>query len=244
MTERAAIDAETLMAYADGELSPLEAKRVERAIAADPALQEQVDAHRKLRAMLANGFAPVLDAPVPDRLTALLAPSPVVRIDRARGGWRARAARVPMQRWGTGIAIAASLVIGVFVGQLGTGNAPVETRGGALIASGRLARALDTQLASVTAPAGAPRILVSFRDAQGTPCRAFADDRLTGIACHDAGGGWTLRETRGRVGAAPSTDYRQAGSADADLLADAQAMMAGDPLNAAAEAKAIEQRWR
>ena len=43
------IEPELLMAYADDALDPLTAKRVERAIAADPALAEEVARHRRLR---------------------------------------------------------------------------------------------------------------------------------------------------------------------------------------------------
>jgi hypothetical protein len=240
MTKRAEIDSETLMAYADGELSPIDAKRVERAIADDPKLKAQVDDHRRLRAMLANGFAAVAQAPVPDRLTRLLTPSPVAdlaaaRARRARGfGWR---------NWGTGIAIAASLVGGVLVGQrLDGNNAPVRARGDALVASAGLAQALDTQLASAQPAGGAVRMLVTFRDQSGTICRSFTGAALSGIACRD-GGDWRLRETRAGSAEA-STAYRQAGSGDARLMADAQAMMAGDPFDAAGEAQARARGWR
>lgn len=243
MTSKAEITIETLMAYADGELPPLEAKRVERAIAADPALARQVDDHRKLRAMLANGFAPVVEQPVPDRLTAMLrapASAPVIDLAQvrrsrasARGGWR---------RWGMPAAIAASLVIGIMVGErVDTG--PVSTRGGTLVASGALAQALDTQLASAQAGSGASlKMLVTFRNQQGAICRSFSGARLSGIACRD-GDAWQLRETRGGI-ARPATQFQQAGSADAALMADAQAMMAGDPLDAEAEAKAQAKGWR
>jgi hypothetical protein len=39
-------------------------------------------------------------------------------------------------------------------------------------------------------------------------------------------------------------DYRQAGSPAAELMADAQAMMAGEPLDSAAEAAVIELNLR
>ena len=57
------IDAQTLMAYADGELDPLAAKRVERAIAADPALAVEVEQHRALRARLIADYAPIAAEP-------------------------------------------------------------------------------------------------------------------------------------------------------------------------------------
>ena len=239
MTKKADIDAETLMAYADGELSLIEAKRVEKAIAADPALARQVEDHRKLRAMLANGFATIAEQPVPDRLAAMLKTSPVVDLASVRRN--RTVSRTGWQHWGTGVAVAASLVIGVMIGQRND-SGPVETRGGTLVASGTLANALDTQLASATPQEGAVRMLVTFRDQQGALCRSFSGAALSGIACRD-GSQWRLHETRGGAAGSP-TQYQQAGSADAALMADAQAMMAGDPLDAAAEVKARAGGWR
>jgi hypothetical protein len=52
-----------------------------------------------------------------------------------------------------------------------------------------------------------------------------------------------LRQTRSPENR-QTAEYRQAGSADAALLAEAQAMMAGDPLDAAAERRARDLGWR
>jgi anti-sigma factor RsiW len=225
------IDPETLMAYADGELDPLAAKRVERAIAADPMLADEVAQHRALRERLSAGFAPIAAAPVPDRLTSLLnqnvvpMPTPVP----AR----------PRSRWQAASALAACLLVGVFVGHQWQDGGPVAERNGRLYAGGDLSRALDTQLASA---AGEVRVPVSFRERSGAYCRVFTSSATDGIACRD-GSGWALRQTRAG-GRDAGTDYRQAGSGDAALMAEAQAMMAGEPLDADAEAKAREDGWR
>ena len=63
------IDPKMVAAYADGELGPEDMALLEAAMAADPALAEEVAAHRALRATLSAHFAPILDMPVPDRLT-------------------------------------------------------------------------------------------------------------------------------------------------------------------------------
>lgn len=228
------IDPELLMAYADGELSPLEAKRVERAIAADPALAEEVARHRALRARLSGHFAPVAAEPVPDRLTALLRSNsnvvalPVRKPARRIPGWT---------RWGG--AVAASLVLGLFIGQGLQAPGVVRTHGGQLYAAGTLAGALDQQLASNP---GAVQVPVSFRDTKGSYCRVFTSSATDGIACRDSQG-WALRQTRAGSNAAKS-DYAQAGSTDPALMAAAQEMMAGAPLDAGAEAKAKAKGWR
>lgn len=226
-------DDEMLMAYADGELDPLAAKRVERAIAADPSLAETVEAHRALRAQLGAAFAPVLDQPVPDRLTAML-DSNVVTFT---------AAAVPAaqpRRWLSGLAIAASLVVGLGLGaEWQRGGSPVATSGGTLVAVGPLARQLETQLASATSDT---RMLASFRDSSGKYCRVFAAPALDGIACKD-GGDWQLRQTRSS-GAKQDAAYRQAASGDAALMASAQDMMSGDPLDEVDEKRAVAAGWR
>ncbi|MGK6319135.1 anti-sigma factor family protein [Sphingomonas sp. DT-204] len=226
------IDPETLMAYADGELDPVAAMRVERAIAADPALAAEVAAHRRLRARIAGSFAPVAAAPVPERLALLLKPDNVVPLrPRAR-------ARFDL-RWAT--AIAASLVIGLLIGPMLRPGAPVQVGPAGLVASGDLARALDTQLAATQGDAPI-RVIASFRDSAGAICRTFAGRVTSGIACRE-GDGWVLRRTVSGA-AEVRTDYRQAGSSDPELMAMAQDMMAGAPLDAAQERAAHDRGWR
>jgi hypothetical protein len=222
-------DDEMLMAYADGELDPLAAKRVERAIAADPALAVKVAAQRALRARLGAAFAAVSDAPVPDRLAAILTSDVVPLLPRPLPA---------RQRWVQAAALAATLVLGIAVGNQMRAP-PVTIAGGGLMASGALARALDTQLAANT---GETHMLASFRDTSGAWCRVFTTPSLGGIACRERDD-WMIRRTRSPA-RRQATDYRQAGSADAALMAEAQAMMVGDPLDAAAERHVRDLGWR
>lgn len=225
---------ETLIAFADGELSEFERRRVEKAVAADPALASEVEAHKRLRERLAAHYAPVADSPVPPRLTALLEEK-VVPLDAAR---ERRSARFAPQHWA---AIAATLVLGLVVGGgLNRGDGPVTSSYGPLIASSSLDRALETQLAS-TQPASADiRIGLTFRTPNGEVCRTFDSQFFEGIACR-FGESWRLQHTTGKEGV-EGTTYRQA---SASALAEvAQTMMAGEPLNAARERAAKERGWR
>ena len=223
-------DDEMLMAYADGELDPITAKRVERAIADNAALADRVQAHRRLRVMVGGAFAGVAEEPVPDRLVSLVRGN-VVPFPTSR--------RTAV-RWPQAAAIAAALALGVGLGSQIGERGSVATQGGALVASGSLARALDVQLASAT---GETRVPVSFRDTRGRLCRVFDAPAADGIACRQ-GDAWTLVRTRSGEAPGVATEYRQAGSADAALLAEAQDLMAGDPLDAATEARAREAGWR
>lgn len=224
------IDRETLMAYADGECDALTARRVERAIAADPALAAEVEAQRALRARIAAAFAPVAEAPVPPRLSAPLASNVVPFPQRPKR-------RLPAA-WAS--AVAASLVVGLLLGRGIAPGGSVEAGPGGLVARGTLARALDTQPGG-DAPVGGVRMLASFRAEGGGYCRVFAGSATSGIACREDDG-WSLRRTAS--GRAEAGTYRQAGSADAALLAAAQDMMAGDPLDAKGEAQAIARGWK
>ncbi|RVT42003.1 anti-sigma factor [Sphingobium algorifonticola] len=227
------IDPETLMAYADGELDAVSAKRVEKAITAQPELAAQVAAHRALRATLADHFAPVVEAPLPDRLTALL-DDRVVPFQPAP-----RKATVFQVR--NLAAMAAALVMGLLLGQVVSlgGSATVGTRQGALVAQGDLAKTLDMQLASTQPADAATRIGLTFRDREGHVCRSFESPALSGIACR-AEDIWRLKRTIDGD-AREMQAYRQAGSAE--IIEAAQNMMAGAPMDAEAERKARQAGW-
>jgi hypothetical protein len=214
-----------LMAYADGELDPLNAKRVERAMAGDPALAQQVERHRALRKRISDSFAQV-----PDRLAALLK-SNVVDLP-------APGTRPILTRWRAAAALAACLVLGLMIG-MSVSRGPVSSGAGGLYASGSLAAALDNQIGGAD---GAVKVAVSFRDKQGAYCRVFSSSATDGIACRDTSG-WALRRTQ-QGSTTQRGDYAQAGSPDPDLMAAAQDMMAGEPLDAKAEAAARGSGWR
>ena len=219
-----------LAAFADGELDPARAAEVAAAVAADPVLEAEVRAHRALRARLGAHYAPILDAPLPDRLTAALQPKVV---DFAAAREKRRQTRgLPRWGWIAGPALAASLAFAIIVGR-GTGETYAE---------GQLRDALETQLVA-TQPVDAPnRILLSFRDEAGAYCRAYAGAGQSGIACRD-GRGWRIRVT-GQGAEAQESDYRMAGNQAAEVLAQAQEMAAGLALDADAEREARARGWR
>lgn len=230
------IDDEMLMAFVDGELDEVASARIERHAAEDPDLRRRIETQRRLRSRIAAHYAPVAEEPVPDRFRALLE-SEVVDLSTAR----------PKRRvwgWQNLAAIAASLVVGLFAGQSLTlgGEGPVTAEESGLIAQGDLARALDTQLASAPTTDERTRMGVSFVSTDGRMCRTFESTALTGLACHDDGR-WRLVLTA--PGQAPGEgEYRQAGSGSLIVLQAAQDMMAGDPLDAAAERRSRDSGWR
>jgi hypothetical protein len=234
-------DREMAAAYVDGELSGAELAAFERSMLEHPAVRAQVEAERALRNRLARHYAPAMDEPVPDRLRAMLAPEGEAQIIDFASEKAKR--RPDPRRWASFGAIAATLAVGMIAGQMiDLSGSPVSTRDGQLIAKAGLEKALDVQLASAQPTNAKVRIGVSFRDPAGAICRSFDSADLAGIACR-ADGKWQLRQTTAPDRKAP-TEYRQAGSGNATMMAAAQAMMTGEPLDANAERKAREAGWR
>lgn len=243
---------EEIMAYVDGEADEVVRQRVEAVALADEGIAAQIAAERRMRQQLRAHFGPVEKEPVPPAWEAMIRAAagpveaiPVVNLAEARARRDETARRSPPAPWRRawiGGAMAASLVLGLFLGAQRQGSTPVATTdGGVLIAQGNLANALDKQLASAQDDAGL-RMLATFRDAQGTVCRAFTGEQVSGIACHDDAR-WQVRHLLpGRPHA--QAQYRQAGTPDTDLMALAQEMAAGDPFDARQEAQARSRGWR
>jgi hypothetical protein len=249
---------EVLMAYVDGELPPEERARVEAAMQNDAEVARRVQQQQALRASLRSAFEGVLREPVPDRLLA------AARGESATGSGRgasisdfaaaaqarkdAREARVTRRwswpEWG---AMAASLVVGVIVAQFAMrspGGAPFTSQQGQLLAQGDLARTLSEQLASTQATGADTSVGISFRTKDGGYCRSFTmrSSSTAGLACRD-GDAWrvdVLARTDNSSG-----EYTQAGSAlPAAVLNAIEQRIDGEPLDAAAEARAKDSAWR
>lgn len=229
-------DRATIAAFVDGELDLVTAKRIERAMETEAGLAAAVGQERVLRSRLSAHFDPVLEEALPDRLTALLSGNVDDSLEQRRE--KLAAVRRPVfAQWG---AMAASLALGLMIGgtALNRGSGYVSDDGGQMVASGTLADALDTQLASTQGAKAEIRIGTSFAAKDGGYCRTFESASLDGIACNQ-GTGWQLRQTLSGDGA---SEFRQA---SAGALAEVAAeMMAGEPLDAAGEKAARAKGWR
>lgn len=215
------IDESMVIAWVDGELGAAEAARVGQAVAADPALSDLAEAHRAMRARFAAAFAPIADEPVTLPSAQMLSFA------------EARAKR--MRRLWVPSAIVASLVAGLFIGRVDQPTG-VRDRADALALAPPLTHALDTQASGAAGPV---RVALSFRARDGVYCRSFNAKHLDGVACR-TGDGWTLRYAA--PGSGQGGDYAQAGSDTARASAIA-AMIAGEPLDAAAERAARDRGW-
>jgi negative regulator of sigma E activity len=248
---------EMLAAYVDGELEGAERTRIEQAIAQDAQLAQRVAQQRALRDRLRGAYNGVLQEAVPQRLAQaakLGAPSgPAQVIDLAR-------VRAERTRRGNGLrqmkvrrySIAASLVVGLMAGvliqRLSAPSALTEFHDGALLARGALAHALNEQLASSASTAAAVRVGLTFRSRSGNYCRIFALSgarSLAGLACREQDQ-WQLLNLVGAEGpsAGGGQNLRMAASnLPPALLQAVNERISGEPLNAAAEAKARNNDW-
>lgn len=231
-----------LMAWIDGELDSKAAAEVAAAVAGDPLLAEQVEAQLALAARLKAGFAPILTEPVPSAISAATKPPIAEIIDFAASRAKRDVARIAVanrrpMKW---MAVAATLVIGLVVGRwTGLGVPPaIMEKGGVLVASGQLAKALDVQLASAQGD-GPNRIMLSFKARDGRYCRSWELPEQKGVACR-TGDTWRIAAT---VATTPGGNYRMA-AGDSALMASVDAMIAGEPLNADQERAAKTRGWR
>ncbi|MBA3487704.1 MAG: zf-HC2 domain-containing protein [Lysobacter sp.] len=240
------IDQNLLMAYVDGELPPAEAARVNAAIAADPALADAVARQRALRRLLQDAHAPLLEEPVPEALTRLL---------RGDGSATDKVVALkprPPQRWALPqwAAMAASLLLGVAVTYWALQQDAARLQdgaGGSLIAGADLARGLERQLAGAPDVSEPVAVGLTFRDNAGHYCRSFAIDGshlLAGLACRQEDGDWTVPVVM-EAPHASGAELRQAATAlPPAVLAEVEARMGGEPLDAAQERQARDSGWR
>ena len=253
-----AISDEMLFAYVDEELDAAGRAEVEAAMAADPALAQRVQQQRSLRTLLGAAYRPVLEEPVPPRLVAAAQAKPakarVLELASARDKRKTAAPSEPAandwswKHWG---GMAACLVVGVLAGYsswLATSFDNIATRGGQLVASGELARALSTQLAMSQATDAPVRIGLSFLSRDDEYCRSFtlAGGATGGLACR-RGDEWTLRiVSQDRSAPAPAGTLRQAASPvpPAVLKVVDEQMVPGGALDAAGEKLAMSKGWR
>ncbi|MEJ0061288.1 MAG: NepR family anti-sigma factor [Terricaulis sp.] len=240
---------DVLMAFADGELPAEEAERIEAMMRDDREMAARVTRFRSVRSALRAAYDSVAQEPIPDRLRALLhdveaaAPSapepsaaPIVHLSAERERRRFSAP--------TWAAIAAGLVVAVLAGRMSTPDSLFVGEAGHLHAGGQLTRVLDTRLASAPENANDDiRVGLTFRTAEGDVCRTFTgngdDGGVSGLACHEAND-WAIRI----AAATPASDgeYRQAG-AETVVMDMVDALIAGEPLDAAQEQAARDNHW-
>jgi len=239
------VEDEKFFAWLDGELSPEEAARVEAEVAADPRLSRLADEHRAMTSGLRHAFAQVEAAPVPERLRSSMGrDEKVASLAEMRA---LQAARKAPPVWTQMAALAATLAVGVFAGNVMSGmftvgpSSPIEAEAGRLVASAELENALYARLASAPVDSG-PRIGLTFRDKSGAICRTFEDRAASGLACRESGD-WRIRSLF-QAPEGQATDYRMASGPNPQLMEAVDAAIDGEPFDEVQEKAAAERGWK
>jgi hypothetical protein len=241
---------EILAAYIDGELEGAERARIEEALAQDAQLAQRVAQQRALRARLRGAYDGVLQAA---KFGAPSGPAQVIDLARVRAerSRRSNAQRqiTRMRRYSIAATLAVGLMAGLLIERLASPGALTELHDGALLARGSLARALDQQLAGGSAAGAQVRVGLTFRSRSGNYCRSFAlggSRPLAGLACREQER-WQLVNmvaAEGPAAAGNGQNMRMATSSlPPALLQAVNDHISGEPLNAAAEARARSNGW-
>ncbi|MEJ8403183.1 anti-sigma factor family protein [Xanthomonas oryzae] len=244
------IDESTLLAYADGALTPDQAGRVEAVLASDPQRAADVRQLQQVKARLRNGYASVLEEPIPAHLldAARQRPpaSPQTSVVTATAPIQAPATRQhARRRWTVPTSIAAALLIGLWLWQ----RQPPQPAPSALLteqghdASGTLALALDRQLSGEQQ--GKIRMGLSFRAHDGRYCRSFSlQSSHAGLACRQ-GERWRIEVVSPLQPQGNDSELRMASSTLPAALLDAiDARIDGQALDAEGERGARARHWR
>ena len=133
-------------------------------MATDPEIARRVARHKALRGRLRMAFDKILDEPPPQRLIDAARGVPAVRREGNVIPLRRKAPpRRAVPQW---MALAASLVLGVLIGQgllrVAGAPGPISAREGKLLANGVLAQALSEQLVSTQKEDQPVRIGIRF----------------------------------------------------------------------------------
>ena len=177
------IDDDTLMRYADGELSPDDARRVDEALKNDPDLRSRLAVFTNTAAMARSAFPIDEDEPLDPRLiAAITAPRRHQRL------WQ-----VAVPAMAASLALVVGLGVGTELGGNSSGlpNLDGETGFQQALATQRSGTTVETASGDVTP-------VLTFRDENGHYCREYQatveGGVLLGIACLD--GDWASDTVR------------------------------------------------
>jgi anti-sigma factor RsiW len=230
-----------IAAWVDGSLDEDDARRIEAAVASDPAAREIARQIEEMNRALRDAFAETLEEEPPATLKAAILAEP--------GKVAAFPVRQRQTWFPSAMAAGVALAVGLGAGATlfgGGAEAPQMTAAlGVGPAGPAVAAALET--APTGGGEGAVTPLASFRLADGRWCREFETaEAAAGLACRSGEGAWTVQ----MIAAAPeATDgsggYVPASGAFADAIGAAlDAMDAGPVLSPDEEAAAIADGWR
>lgn len=236
---------EMLMRAADGELTPDAAARLETDCADDPVLAGRREAMLGVTRRVREAYPAQVDPRDSDLARMIMGAG--VKAGGLGWGERVRAAFAPRRVVAWGAVAAACFVAGLLVSDLGRSGSSGTTfavADGGTIADAGLVRVLDRRLAGEGVDAHGRSVGLTFRDGEGRWCRTFRADgaSVAGLACR-ADDGWALEALAAAEGAGGEVRIA-ASNTPAPVLAAVDALIAGETLDAAREARARDGGWR
>lgn len=243
-------DYELLSRYLDQELPAAPARDLKQRLAAEPALQAAFARMQALQARMHDAYGDIGRQPVPSQIVALLQaqPSNVVSLP-LKPSLRSPLNPPRKRAMNWGFALAASLVVAVSATLVTRWDQQSAQPG----ADTLLSMALENSPSrgdgwEVLADGRNIRPVLSFQSTTGAWCREYLlrsnEASWHGVACR-GDGGWTTTVLASADAVATSADYRPAGAANPDEIADfIDRSAAGIALDADEEAAIISRAWQ
>jgi hypothetical protein len=260
MTEHTDSDSELLSSLMDGELAASEAEALERRLANEPLLAQQLAAMRRAEQKLRAAYAPLADEPLPADLVALLSDA-----DQDNAPADANVVPFPQAAPSRSFFVPSSIAAGIALA-VGIGIGLSLDRDGGLSETERLLAANvlispETELFAVleTSPSGATTTLdggveatprLSFQTAAGNYCReatvATRGRESALVGCREDAG-WALQaviQVSANSIAADIDGFRPASVPTSALDGVVDRLIEGAPLGTDAENAAIAAGWK
>lgn len=237
---------ETLSAFLDGELGPLEAAAVEAAIKADPALALRLKSLEAATRQFADAVRAIDGAPMPISVETLLK-------SKADNVVQFKKRRPEAPKWLVPAAMAATLAAIVVAGGI-LGRTPGVDAGAFAVAAGPvdprsvLHRALEQSPSAedYSARGGSVRLVATFRIAGGALCREFVavanSTAARAVACR-GDRRWTVK-IAAEDSSAAGGGYQPASGPAGAISAYVDGAIRGDALGPDEESALIKAGWK
>ncbi len=256
---------EELIAFMGGDMEEIRSAEIEAAINADPALADRAEALAERMhgsgeqdELVRAAFSPILDAPIPEAITAAVDIEPKGAEILSFAAAKAKKSNAPQRSstwaWPQFGAMAASLAIGLIAGPALLGGGGSGDASGALVVAsangatvpGALGAVLDTAASGDSvelASLGTAKVDISFRNLDQNLCRQVnvTDGGSSSdiLACRE-GSTWRVEAYGQRAG--DVTEVRTAsGEASPAVLAAVDSMIDSDPLVGGEEEAALRR---
>jgi anti-sigma factor RsiW len=254
MTEARFTDDELLSALLDGALSPDDAARLEQRLEREPVLRARFEALQRANAMVREAYAGVVGEPLPKELLDLLAAENATAgnvVPLAGRQRRTHSRFVGPTALAASIALALGIALGIVVAPDRQPFDAVELAAqvGAVAPGSALFEVLEEVPSAETRELAAgvtATPVLTFGTAGGGYCREVDVEASEGttqmLACR-RNGAWRLAHTSYVVSAATNGVFRPASGPSPAIDAAIDDLIAGAPLDGAAERALISNGW-